>query len=116
MTNAQGEATFDLHGGGCITNAMVGGGPVAQVFAGGVLLASIEVISPDLVDDNGNFPPQGPPCVFGLPDFVWLISNTSIAGGPGPMNECADYNRDGFVDQTDIILMTPFVQAFPGCQ
>ena len=108
-TDSNGEAVFNISGGGCIDSSDValGGNPVAEVFANGVLLGSPGVVGPDIVDNSGNFTtaPWNPAgtCEVGLTDAVfvtpYIINNT--------YHFCADLNSDGNISVADATLITP---------
>jgi hypothetical protein len=105
VTDTQGVATLRVAGGGCIPADLA---PV-RVFAGGVLLRAVGVVSPDVWDTDGR---QHPDCVVGLPDAV---------GHTGPVREmrysfCSDLDGDGAVGLGDAVLLTDPVQAGHNCQ
>lgn len=90
VTNAAGEVTITLRGGGCLDEV---GGAVA-VLANGIEIRTYNnVKSPD-------FDGVGPDGAVGLPDLIAFRT---------PPASCHDYNNDGTVALSDLII---FVSAY----
>ena len=113
-TNASGVATFHVAAGGCFDPAQFNDPPV-QVFANGILMDEVGMVSPDAVDSGGLFPWQpwnlGATCGAGLPDAV---AHT----GPiksGAYSFCTDLNSDGAVGILDAVMVTPSIKAGAFC-
>ena len=110
VTNASGVATFNLGGGGCLNPANMTNPPV-QVYANGVLLREVGVVSVDAVDDAGRLPTQGwnpsPNVKVGVGDAVFHTPPLKT----GAYSFCTDFNSDGACDLTDAVLLTPAVKV-----
>ena len=110
VTNASGVATFNLGGGGCLNPANMTNPPV-QVYANGVLLREVGVVSVDAVDDAGRLPTQGwnpsPNVRVGVGDAVFHTPPLKT----GAYSFCTDFNSDGACDLTDAVLLTPAVKV-----
>lgn len=107
QTNASGEVTFNVAGGGCVDPLSVGVPPAVEVFANGILLAEVGTVSVDAVDDNGLLPTEGwDPllvCTAGLIDA--LHHTQPIANGF--YSFCTDLDSDMDCDLDDALLITP---------
>lgn len=109
-TNASGVATFLIAGGGCLNPAAMTSPPV-QVFANGVLLREVGVVSVDAVDDAGKLPTQGwnpnPNSRVGVGDAVFH----TVPLKTGAYSFCTDFNSDGACNLTDAVILTPAVKV-----
>ena len=105
-TDASGVATFNIGAGGCLDPAALTNPPV-QVFANGVLLREVGVVSVDAVDDTGNLPTQGwnpsPNVRVGVGDAVFHTGPLKT----GAYSFCTDFNSDGTCNLTDAVILTP---------
>jgi hypothetical protein len=114
VTNASGVATFFIAGGGCFDPAHFTNPPVS-VYANGILMAEVGMVSPDMVDGAGN-PPWTPwslsaSCTSGLTDAV---AHTAPIKS-GAYSYCSDLNTDGTVSVLDAVLLTPSVKTGAAC-
>jgi len=113
-TNGSGVATFNVAGGGCLNPAALSAPPV-QVFANGVLLRQVGVVSGDVVDDTGKLPTQGwnpgPSLKVALSDAVYHTAPLKT----GTFNFCTDVNSDGVCNLTDAVILTPPIKAGHTC-
>jgi hypothetical protein len=115
ITDAAGLATFNIQGGGCLDPAALGAGFAVEVFADGILLDEVGVVSSDAADDAGVFPPDGwnpgGTCAVGLSDAS--IHTTPISGGAYAF--CTDINSDLAVDLVDAVILTPQISGGASC-
>ena len=115
-TNALGQATFNISGGGCVDSSLVSSPPAVEIFANGIKLAEVGVVSSDGVDDNGfvatdpSYNPNGT-CVVGVGDATFhtspIIASTYAF--------CTDINSDGAVSLADAVLITDDIVAASSC-
>ncbi|NNF07115.1 MAG: hypothetical protein HKN21_10175 [Candidatus Eisenbacteria bacterium] len=117
LTNASGDATFFVAGGGCITATGLGA-TVAEVFADGILLGQIEINSPDVVDAAGfvNTDPGytgDPTCNVGLSDAVFHTAPISL-GQSEPCSNFTDPFNDA-VSLSDAVIVTPYIVNGTSC-
>ena len=109
-TNGSGVATFNVAGGGCLNPAALSAPPV-QVFANGVLLGQVGIVSGDVVDDAGKLPTQGwnPGATLkvALSDAVFHTAPLKT----GTYNFCTDLNSDGACNLTDAVIITPPIKT-----
>ena len=114
-TNVSGVARFQIFGGGCLNPANVVNPPV-QVFANGILLKQVGIVSLDPVDDTGKLPyqvgynPAGA-CKAALSDATFITPPIKT----GAVNFCTDLDGDNDTDLTDAILFTPAIKAGYTC-
>jgi hypothetical protein len=105
-SDINGEANFYIAGGGCINPDSVLAPPPVQVFANGILLDEVGVVSPDMVDDGGLLPTQGwapgLSCAVGVSDAVKFTAPITT----GTWEFCSDIDSNGAVDVTDAVLIT----------
>lgn len=118
ITDAGGEVTFFVAGGGCVHENNVGDSwlPIAQVFADTVLIAELSVVSPDVVnragllntDEGFSFDVSG--CTVGLADAVFH-TNAIFLGlieGCSKLTDPVDIFHDT-VDSADAALLAPYI-------
>ncbi len=107
LTNASGEVTFFVAGGGCVEPLEVGVPPAVEVFANGTLLAEVGTVSVDAVDGAGLKPTEGwnPGliCTAGLIDAS--VHTQPIA--QGFYSYCSDLDSDLDCDLEDAVAITP---------
>ena len=107
LTNASGEVTFFVAGGGCVDPLDVGMPPAVEVFANGILLAEVGTVSPDAVDPGGLKPTEGwnpgGICTPGLNDVVFHTAPIA----DGFYSFCTDLDSDMDCDLDDALLITP---------
>jgi len=115
QTNASGEVTFFVAGGGCVEPAEVGTPPAVEVFANGVLLAEVGAVSVDAVDDASVRPTDGwnpgTLCTVGLSDATF---HTQFVA-PFIYDFCSDLNSDLVVDLADAVAITPGIKLGVAC-
>ena len=110
-TNASGQAVFQVHGGGCMEPALSATPPV-QVFANGILLREVGIVSVDPVDAAGLRPttvgynPAGS-CASGISDATFITPALKT----GSIFFCTDLDSDGDSDVTDAVLFTPAIKT-----
>lgn len=115
-TNALGQATFNLAGGGCVDSSLVSTPPAVEVFANGIKIAEVGVVSPDAVDGLGRVPtdpgydPMGS-CTVGVGD---------AANHTGPIvtstySFCTDLNSDGALTLADAVLVSEDIINSASC-
>jgi hypothetical protein len=115
-TDQTGTATFRIYGGGCIEPSEAPSLPVVQVFANGIFMAEVGIVSPDVVDPSGKkatdpgWDPAGM-AACSLSDGAYLGSYITL----GIYDFCSDLTRDGIVDLNDAVLMTPFMRSGACC-
>jgi hypothetical protein len=111
VTNAAGDATFFIAGGGCLDPSQLASPPVVEVFANGIKLAEVGVLSPDAVDGNGFFPWQGwnpaGTCRVGVGDAVAHTSPFAL----GTYSFCSDANSDNVVALADAVIFTSAISG-----
>lgn len=110
-TNPSGLAVFQVFGGGCLNPASTVSPPV-QVFANGILLREVGVVSVDPVDVTGKLPTDvgynpGGNCNSALSDATFITPSIKV----GALNYCTDLNSDGAVNITDAVLFTPGIKV-----
>ena len=105
VTDAAGNATFNIRGGGCVDPEELGSVP-AEVFADEVLLAGVGIVSPDVL--HGNRMPTSPgavPC--GTCDVDMRDSEWHLTVINSQANEfCGDVDGDGVTALGDAVLLT----------
>jgi len=113
-TNPAGEAVFFIRGGGCVDPAALGSIP-AEVFADGIKMAEVGIVSPDAVDAAGLFPTSGwnpgGNCVVGLSDATFHTG--AISAGTSAF--CSDMDSDGIVALADAVLLTAPIADGESC-
>mgnify|MGYP003572957441 CR=1 FL=1 len=117
LTDANGEASFFIAAGGCVDAALVSSPPAVRVFAKGIELAQVGVVSPDAVDGDGVPPTGGWNITTGSLAEVGL-SDASVHTPPvkdGTYSYCTDFNSDGAVDLSDASIMTPSIKDGSNC-
>ena len=106
LTNAAGEASFFIAGGGCIDPALTASGLAVEVFANGIKLGEVGVVSPDAVDGTGTKPTggwnPGGFCSVGLSDGAYHTGPIST----GAYDYCTDLDSDGNVSLADAVTLT----------
>jgi hypothetical protein len=114
-SDINGEAHFFIDGGGCINPDSVSGGPPAQVFGNGILLADVGIVSVDAVDIAGLLPTQGwdpmGSCTCGLSDATKFTAPITT----GTYEYCADLNSDLSIDLEDAVAITVPLTAGHTC-
>jgi hypothetical protein len=107
QTNASGEVTFFVAGGGCVDPVDVGSPPAVEVFANGVLLAEVGTVSVDAVDDAGLKPTEGwDPGVICTAGLIDATTHTPPIAG-GFYSYCSDLDSDLDCDLEDAVAITP---------
>ena len=115
-SDALGDANFNIAAGGCVDPAVLVSDPYcARVFADGVLLAEVGVVSSDRVDGSGVEAPNGwnpaGTCIVASNDGVSftsaIVTNT--------YEFCTDINSDLLVNATDAVTLTPDIVANSSC-
>lgn len=113
-TDVNGEASFFIAAGGCM-NPGEWVDPPAKVYANGILMGEVGVVSGDVVDGTGVLPHQGwdpaGTCESGLPDAVYFTAPIQT----GVYDFCTDFNSDGAVTLEDAVWITPPIQAGQNC-
>lgn len=114
VTDSQGQASFNIHAGGCIDPAYVGP-PTIDVYADTTLLADVGAVSPDAVDVAGLFPWEGwstgGECYVGLSDAVQHAGPISIRS----YSFCTDLDSDGRVSLLEAVYVTAPIQRGDYC-
>lgn len=106
-SNALGQASFFISGGGCVDPALVTTPPAVEVFANGIKLGEPGVVSSDVVDDGGRKPTDvgyapGGACKVVIADAVYFT-------GPivsGTYDYCTDMDSSGVVNIADAVIVT----------
>lgn len=115
VTDASGQASFFIAGGGCLNPDSVASPPVVEVSANGVLLRDVGVVSPDVVDKEGFLATQGwnPGifCTAGLSDAARHTSPISS----GHYDFCTDVDSDMDCDIEDAVVITPVLASGAAC-
>lgn len=115
-TNASGQVSFFIAGGGCIDPTAVSSPPAVEVFANGYFLKQVGVVSVDAVDGTGKLPTDvgystGGVCSAGLSDATFFT-------GPlknGIYEFCADLDSDLDCDLDDAVAITPGIKTGATC-
>ena len=86
--------------------------PPVQVFANGILLKEVGIVSVDPVDDFGRLPNQagyspGTTCKAALSDATFITPSMKTGG----FNYCTDLNSDNLCNLNDAVLFTPPIKA-----
>jgi hypothetical protein len=110
-SNASGVARFQIFGGGCLNPSTVVNPPV-QVFANGVFLKQVGIVSVDPVDDTGKTPNQvgynpAGSCKSALSDASFVTPSLKS----GSYNFCTDFNTDLLVNLADAVIVTPAIKV-----
>lgn len=105
VTNASGQATFKIAGGGCLNPATIAGGVAIQVYVNNILCKEIGQVSPDVISTTT------PPCAVSLADAVSFTGPLSSA----TYGFCYDLNSDLSVGLTDAVLFTPPAAGAASC-
>jgi hypothetical protein len=104
-TNASGQVTFNVSGGGCLNPSTISGGIAIEVFVNNIPCKQIGQISPDVISTTS------PPCAVTLSDAVnftgFLASST--------YSYCHDLNSDLTVGLTDAVLFTAPAASAASC-
>jgi len=95
-TNASGQVTFNVSGGGCLNPATIAGGVAVEVFVNNIPCKQIGQVSPDVNSTTS------PPCQVTLSDAVSFTGPLSTA----TYGFCYDLNSDLTVGLTDAVLFT----------
>lgn len=115
LTNASGEVSFFVSGGGCVEPSAVSVPPAVEVFANGILLAEVGTVSPDAVDDLSQKPTDGwDPgvlCDVGLADGTYH----TVPIKTGAYDFCSDLDSDMDVDLDDAVVHTPYIKNGVAC-
>lgn len=115
VANSSGEASFFIAAGGCLDPSELTGSPAIEVFANGVKLAEVGMVSSDAVDNSGTFPwngwNPGGTCEVGISDGV--LHTTPIASGGSDF--CSDIDSDGQVALSDAVLLTADISTGAAC-
>lgn len=96
VTNASGQVTFNVSGGGCLNPATISGGVALQVFVNNIPCKQIGQVSPDVINTTS------PPCAVTLADAVNFTAPLATA----TYDFCHDLNSDLAVGLTDAVLFT----------
>jgi hypothetical protein len=117
VTDTNGQATFNVAGGGCITPGALGE-VVCDVLADGILLGQVGINSPDAVNQSGLLNTDDAftfdaNCAVGLADAVFHTG--PISGGLAePCSKfTAPYN--GFVGVADAAFVTDYIVNGASC-
>ena len=97
ITNASGQVTFYIHGGGCLNPATIPGGTAIEVYVNSIACKAIGQVSPDVISS------RTPPCQVTLADAV----NFTVPLSSSIYGFCYDLNSDLAVGLTDAVLFTP---------
>ena len=140
VSNAIGEADFNISGGGCVVSALTGedtrynGGNIepVRVTADGQLLGEVGVNSPDVVNTDGLLPtdtieatrPDGQDncsvqnnlgsTEVGLADAVFHTVPFSL----GTVEKCSNFTGPDFDDPVglpDAVVATPYIKSGTSC-
>ena len=116
MTDAAGQATFNVVGGGCLDPANMSGGVAAEVFANGIKLDEPAVVGPDAVDPVGlrNTDPaysSGGNCSVGLSDATFHTGPIA----DGTFEICSDIDSNDLVGLPDAVLLTEYIANGTSC-
>lgn len=115
VTNSAGEASFFIAGGGCVEPSATVSGLVVEVFANGIKLAEVGVVSPDAVDGAGILPTggwnPGVSCAVGLSDAT--VHTAAIASGTYEF--CTDIDSDLIVSLADAVTLTAPIAGGDAC-
>ena len=121
-TNTQGEAVFNIRGGGCIQLGLLSipGSDkfAAQVYINGFYASECGTVSPDAVDNAGCLPtsssslwdPAGM-CSTGLADAVQHTTPLATSS----YSWCTDINGDRVCSVSDAVILTPFMASAASC-
>jgi hypothetical protein len=101
-TDRDGVATFAIAAGGCVET------PAAEVWAAGVFLKRVGVVSPDVRSTDGSWAPDG---VVDLSDAVFFTDPIST----GRYVFAADLNSDGQIGPADAVALTVAIQRGATC-
>jgi len=120
-TNAAGIARFVVGGGGCIEYGLLAIPGhldyVGEVFADGVRLQEIGLVSSDVVDNAGRRATDSPrwspagACAAGLADAV----EHTTALSTNTYDWCTDFNCDNDAGVSDAVIVTPFLAGAAYC-
>ena len=133
FTDANGNVTFEVFGGGCVSGqAFAGSSYIAQVRTDGVVAEEPYINSPDAVDSQGRLPTDGPPVGGqrrcdpdggdpGLESEARVnLSDAVFHTGPikrGLQAPCSKFTPpyNGNVGVSDAVFLTPYVKAGSLC-
>lgn len=115
VTDANGDATFFIAAGGCLDPDSLTTSPVVEVTANGFFIGNAGVVSPDAVDDAGNWPwaPWDP-----LGNCTTGLSDVTRHTGPiksGVYHYCSDFDSDGGITISDAVLATGAFSSGDAC-
>lgn len=96
VTNASGQVTFNVSGGGCLNPATISGGVAIEVYVNNIPCKQIGQVSPDVVSTTTA------PCQVALADAVNFTTPLSTSS----YSYCHDLNSDLAVGLTDAVLFT----------
>ena len=130
--DGDGSVSFFVEGGGCVDFASLPPGfpAVAQVRADGILLANIDVNSPDIVNDTNGLrsTEDGPPrnalgsnCA-GMPSGTEVGTGDAVEHTPnfslGLVDVCSNFTGPDFDDAVglpDVVVATPYLASGTAC-
>ena len=95
-TNASGQVTFNIRGGGCLNPATISGGVAIRVFVNNIACKEIGQVSPDYNSVTT------PPCSVSLADAVDFTGPLAT----GTYGFCFDLNSDNQVGLSDAVIFT----------
>lgn len=96
VTNASGQVTFNVSGGGCLDPATIPGGIAIRVFVNNIACKEIGQVSPDVAST------KVPPCRVSVSDAVQFTTPLSTF----VYSYCFDLNSDLVVGLADAVLFT----------
>lgn len=105
VTNASGQVTFYIAGGGCLDPAVISGGIPIEVYVNNIACKVIGQVSPDVINTTS------PPCTVSLADAVDFTPYLASA----TYGFCYDLNSDLAVGLTDAVLFTPPAASAATC-
>lgn len=115
-TDALGDVTFNIAAGGCVDPTLLVSDPYcARVFADGVQLADVGIVSSDRVDPGGLDATSG----WNPGGTCLVASNDGVAFTPPFVSNiyefCSDINSDLLVNATDAVIVTPGIVSNSSC-
>ncbi|TPW18039.1 MAG: hypothetical protein FD129_140 [bacterium] len=105
VTNASGQVTFNISGGGCLNPATIAGGVAIRVYVNNIACKEIGQVSPDVNSTTS------PPCVVSLADAVDFTGPLSTS----TYSFCFDLNSDNQVGLTDAVIFTSPASSAASC-
>jgi len=121
VTDANGDATFNIAAGGCVDAARLGD-IVYRVYADGIPIGEGStqeegaIVSPDAVNESGALPTANGYSA----DALCAVTLSDAVFHTGPIvtavyEKCTDFNSDAVINVSDAVIVTPYIIGATSC-